>query len=138
MIRYGKTTQNAIAAVSLLAEAYDEQNPRRLSSSEIAASRNLSKPIVAKVLTTLSQAGIVSGTPGPGGGYALAVSPDSLTLFDVVILFERQDADLTCPFGPGWCGKGDPCPLHDELQLVGEQMETFLRSSRFAVFRSKP
>ncbi len=68
MLRYGKTTQSAIAAMSRLAEQYDGGRTR-VSSGDIAATRNLSRPLVAKMLTTLSQAGLIRGSPGPGGGY---------------------------------------------------------------------
>ena len=69
MSPYGKVSQAAIAAASLLAESYSSEDAKRLSSREIAEKRKLSQAIVAKVLTTLSQVGIVTGSPGPGGGY---------------------------------------------------------------------
>jgi Rrf2 family iron-sulfur cluster assembly transcriptional regulator len=72
MTPYGKTAQTAIAAVSRLAEVYDPARRVKLNSADIAGHRHLPQPVVSKVLTTLSQAGIVSGSPGPGGGYWLA------------------------------------------------------------------
>ena len=70
MTPYGKTAQNAVAAMSRLAEAYAEN--RLLSSIDIARDRNLPQTLVAKLLTMLSQAGLVEGVRGPGGGYRLA------------------------------------------------------------------
>ena len=136
MLRYGKTTQSAIAAMSRLAELYDG-GKTRVSSGDIAGKRNLPKPLVAKLLTILSQEGLVTGSPGPGGGYALARPPKEISLYDVAILFERGDDKRTCPFGPGWCGHGDPCPLHHGLQALDEKMVAFLRTTRFDVFSPK-
>jgi Rrf2 family protein len=132
MTPYGKTAQHAIAAMSRLAEVYAEK--RRLNSSEIAEDRGLPRPIIAKVLTELSQAGLVIGSPGPGGGYALAKPPGKITLYEVAELFDRMSQNISCPFGPNWCGSGAPCPLHDQLAELREQVVRFLKTSTFAEF----
>ena len=133
MFGSGKTSQNAIAAVSYLAEHYGAEG-RLISSLEIARERNLPKPIVAKVLTTLSQAAIVKGAPGPHGGYRLAVAPGEVTLHDVVACFEEPGAPVMCPFGPDWCGKKDPCPMHDSIADLQNTLEEFLRTKHFGIF----
>ena len=61
MTPYGKTAQTAIAAVSRLAEVYDPAKRVKPNSADIAEKRLLPQPIAAKVLTVLSQAGIVNG-----------------------------------------------------------------------------
>ncbi|MEZ5330053.1 MAG: Rrf2 family transcriptional regulator [Verrucomicrobiales bacterium] len=128
-------TQNAISAVSYLAEKYDADGGVRVSSLQIARKRGLPRPVVAKILTILSQAGIVSGAPGPNGGYCLARDPADITLWDVAVIFERSDADIMCPLGPGWCGTGEQCPLHDGIQKLREMTEDFLNSQTFEAFK---
>lgn len=135
MISYGKTTQYAIAAASRLAEVYDDHI--RLSSIDIARDRGLPKPVVAKVLTILSQAGIVAGSPGPGGGYALAKPPTEIRLMDVAECFDRLEKSVSCPFGPGYCGTGNPCPLHHQLLNIQEQFRRFLNNNTLDEFRKK-
>jgi Rrf2 family protein len=126
-----KTTQNAIAAMSRLAELYPDNQPA--SSADIAKARNLAQPLVAKVLTTLARAGLISGSPGPGGGYRFANNPRETSLLDVASLFERE-SDTACPFGPGWCGNQEPCPLHQSL-IAMKQIETdYLQNTTFDVF----
>ena len=136
MTPYGKTAHYAIAAMSRLAEVYAVK--QRLSSADIAQSRELPQPIVAKVLTNLSQAGLVAGAPGPGGGYSLARPPAEISLADVARLFERVEDQLTCPFGPNWCGNGPQCPLHEQLKRLREEYDHFLRSNLLAAFAEKP
>ncbi len=138
MTPYGKSAQTAIAAVSRLAQVYDPAKPVRLNSAEIAASRNLPQPAVAKVLTTLSQAGMIVGSPGPGGGYALARPPGEITLYEVACLFDRMEEGLGCPFGPNWCGTGPQCPLHERLDGLRSAIEAFLRGTTFAGFVGHP
>jgi Rrf2 family protein len=132
MIRYGKSTQNAVAAMSKLAEVY----PRglRLSSREVADARDMPQTLAAKLLTQLSQVGLVSGSPGPGGGYALAKPPGEICLYDVAAVFERVEEKTACPFGRNWCGTGEKCPLHDQIAALNDQYESFLRTTRFDVF----
>jgi Rrf2 family protein len=137
MTPYGKTAQTAIAAVSRLAEVYDPVQRVKLNSADIASNRNLPQPIVAKVLTILSQVGIVTGSPGPGGGYSLARPPAEITLYDVVALFERVDQNINCPFGPDYCGTSPQCPLHLDILKVREQIATFLKTTTFARFAGR-
>jgi Rrf2 family protein len=135
MLKYGKMAQNAISAISYLAEVYDE-GKTKLSSGDIAMRRNLSQTLVAKILVVLSQANLIDGTRGPGGGYWLAKKPDEITLNDIVMQFEKAGDHLQCPFGPGWCGNGDPCPLHDKLVEMDTQMCDFLTNTTLEVFAS--
>ncbi len=128
-----KTTQNAIAAMSRLAQIYDDPS-NSAASKEIADSRNLPVPAVAKILTELSRGGLVVGAPGPGGGYRLARKPEEITLMDVVVLFERMNYS-TCPFGPEWCGNGEPCPLHHSLAAMKQIYEDYLHNTTLAVFK---
>lgn len=134
MTPYGKTAHTAISAVSRLAEVYSPAERVRLNSADIAANRHLPKPVVAKVLTILSQAGIVAGSPGPGGGYWLARPPQDVSLFDVVSLFERVDDAVNCPFGPDYCGTTPHCPMHADILKIREQIAAFLQSVTFGRF----
>ncbi len=134
MTPYGKTAQHAIAAMSRLAQVYDPAKQVKLSSADVAESRDLPQPVVAKVLTTLSLAGLVGSTPGPGGGYWLAKPPDQITLYDVAALFDRLEESLGCPFGPNWCGNGPRCPIHNSLEALREQTAALLKRTTFAVF----
>jgi len=136
MTPYGKTAQNAIAAMSLMAEVYRDDPPVRLSSLQIAEQRKLMKPVVAKVLTVLSQAGMVTGSPGPNGGYRLAKSPEKISLFDICVQFDRLEESLICPLGKEWCGNGPQCPLHDELKELRENSNRFLQENTLALFQA--
>ena len=132
---YGKATETAIAAMSRLAEVWDD-GKTRLSATEIAESRQLQRPFVGKILTALSQAGLVHGTRGPGGGFRLARHPNEIKIYDVFRLFEREDDSVQCPFGGGICGVGQNCPLHDKLVGVQEAISQVLHDTSFETFRA--
>ncbi|WP_425398694.1 RrF2 family transcriptional regulator [Aeoliella sp.] len=132
MIRYGKTTQTAIAAMSRLAEVHE--SGQQLSSHDVARDREIAQTLAAKLLTTLSQAGLVAGARGPGGGYSLARPPQEISLIDIVAVFERPEGNLVCPFGPNWCGTNEPCPLHDDYVAFTDQFDQWLKTTTLAVF----
>lgn len=128
---YSKATETAIAAMTRLAEVWNPQQQTRLSASDIAEQRGLQRPFVSKVLSTLSQAGLVSGTRGPGGGFTLARNPADITLYEVYRLFEREDHGNACPFGGGICGAGEPCSLHDKLVNIQLSVDELLHETTF-------
>ena len=131
---YGKQTETAIAALSRLAEVWDEGRTR-LSAAEIADQRGLPRAMVAKILSTLSQASLVDGSPGPGGGYALARAPHLIRLREPHELFEREDVSTNCPFGGGVCGVGEPCAMHDRLKTMHGAIRKLLEETTFEIFR---
>ena len=44
----------------------------------------------------------------------------------------------SCPFGPGWCGVGAPCPLHDALASMAATAAAKLKKTNFAAFAKHP
>lgn len=133
---YGRQTETAIAAMSCLAEVFDS-GETRLSAAQIARNRDLQLPSVAKVLTILSGANLVEGSPGPGGGYALARHPKTICIYEVFELFESTDDERNCPFGGGVCGVGEKCAIHDKLSAIQNSMNRLLHDTTFESFRQK-
>ncbi len=123
----------AIASVSFLAANFDKKD-FRANAARIAKARTLSKPLVGKIMSQMSTAGLVNGTPGPGGGFFLARDPKDIPLIEIVKLFEKVEEGLSCPFGPDWCGTGDYCPLHFELAEKNDEMIDWLTRTTLDVF----
>ncbi len=130
MFIYGKTASNGISVMSYLAA----RPGLRAGSGEIAEARSISQPLTAKLLTQLAAAGLVSGQPGPGGGYTLARPAETINLASIIRIFEQTELPSLCPFGPDWCGHGDPCPLHDAIGLMVESNRRFIEETTLAVF----
>ncbi len=133
MFTYSKLAQSGIAALSYLAQVSGED--RLASSAEVAAARELSPVLVAKVLSLLSTAGLLTGRSGPTGGYRLARSPSEITMLDVIKVFDDPQKLPMCPFGPQWCGTGPNCPLHDTLFELRDNMFDRLGKETFEQFR---
>jgi len=123
-----------VAALSYLAEVY-APGGGAVTSAEVGKARGMPQALAAKLLSEASSAGLVIGTTGPGGGYRLARGPAEITLADIVWIYERKQEEPPCPFGPGWCGTGNPCPLHDEFVKLEQQSARFLEGTTLAVFQ---
>ena len=134
MFIYGKTVANAIAVMSYLAA----DSSRRAGSGEVSAARGISRALTAKLLTQLSQAGLVKGQPGLGGGYTLAKPAHEISLMNIAVLFEQTESPALCPFGHDWCGNGEPCPLHDTLKTMIEDNRRFMEGTRLSIFALNP
>lgn len=133
MFRYGKLAKQAVSAMSYLAERYGP-DAVAISSGEVGRERDIPTPLAAKLLSEAASAGLAKGVTGPGGGYRLARPPEEIRLADIVGIFEREMTEYPCPFGPGFCANGNPCPLHSnflELEAVGRK---FLEETTLAVF----
>jgi Rrf2 family protein len=136
MFRYGKLAQQAISAMSYLAERHSPDGPA-ISSAEVGRARGIPPALAAKVLSEAASAGLVRGVTGPGGGYRLAREPRDIRLADIIGLFEREMKEYPCPFGPGWCGHGNPCPLHDDFLRLDELGRRSLEKTTLVVFIRK-
>ena len=136
MFRYGKLARQAVSAISYLAEKYGPE-AAAVSSAEVGRARKIPTALAAKLLSQMGGAGLTLGTTGPGGGYRLARPPEKIQLSEIVALFERPMSELPCPFGEGWCGTGDPCPLHNDYLKLEENGPHFLEQTTLAVFAAK-
>lgn len=133
MFRYGKTARQAVAAATYLAACHGKQGGL-VSSGEVARARQIPPMLAAKVLSVMAGAGLLIGTPGPKGGYRLNRSPGQIHLMDVIRLFDSENENLPCPFGPDWCGNGAPCPLHESFAAIREMTNHFLSTTTLAGF----
>ncbi len=123
--------------MSYLAECYAADSAA-VSSSDVGKARKIPKALAAKLLSEAASAGLLRGTTGPGGGYRLSRPPEEIFLMDVVALFERRSEESPCPFGPGECGKGEQCPLHEDFEKLEQKSMEFLEGTSFAVFVKNP
>ncbi|MDP3849928.1 MAG: Rrf2 family transcriptional regulator [Luteolibacter sp.] len=133
MFRYGKLARQAVSAISYLAEKHGPE-VSWISSAEVGRARKIPATLAAKLLSQMATAGLTLGTTGPGGGYRLARPPGKIRLAEIVSLFERGMDEFPCPFGPDFCGTGDPCPLHHDFLKLEENGRHFLEQTTLEVF----
>jgi Rrf2 family protein len=115
-----KTAEYALRATVWLGRFPDDTE----SADHLAAVTKVPRRYLHKVLQDLVQAGLLRSQPGPGGGYALAQRPNTITILDVVNAVAPLERIRHCPLG--LTSHTKLCPLHKELDRVYAAIEESL------------
>ncbi|MDP6700895.1 MAG: Rrf2 family transcriptional regulator [Candidatus Latescibacteria bacterium] len=121
---FSQTSKYAIRALVHL--AHYESTPRL--SPEIAEELDIPKCFLAKILQDLVRRNLLQSFKGRGGGFKLARAPDRITLLEIVQAVEGPEFGQHCLLGLSECGDHNPCPLHDQWTLHGNQFLNMLQS----------
>ena len=124
---FSQTSEYALRVIAYLAGCNGEPATNRV----IAAGTLVPQGYLAKVLQTLSRAGMVKSQRGLHGGTILARDPHTLTLFDVVQAVDPIRRIESCPLALLAHGK-QLCPLHTRLDQAIGGIEKILRNSTIA------
>jgi Rrf2 family protein len=89
----GNQVEWALHCVTVLASAPKD---KLLSAKALSEFHGVPKEYLSKCLQQLSQAGLVTTTTGPRGGYALAKSPHQISFLDVVEAVEGKAKSFRC------------------------------------------
>lgn len=109
-----QTSEYALRAMVCLA-SYDKENKKPyINASEIARSTKVPITYLSKVLQRLVKGGFVSQKRGIKGGFQLLPSPEKVTLFSIVQLFDKIKRIHLCPLNLHDSDL-DLCPLHAAL-----------------------
>lgn len=126
-----KTAEYALRAVACLAAADSEL----VSADYLAEKTKVPRRYLHRVLQDLVEAQLVTSRPGPGGGYALSRSADTLSILDVVNAVAPLERIKSCPLGLPSHTK--LCPLHRELdRAYAATEEAFARVTIGKLLRS--
>ena len=111
-----RTAEYAVRAAVLLARHYGE---RLVSADEIATVLGAPRNYLGKTLNTLVRSGVLTSMRGPGGGFALAKTPDLLSVAEVIDVFaEVQATDARCVLEDRPCDALSPCAAHRRWSTI--------------------
>jgi Rrf2 family protein len=105
---FSQTTEYALRAVTHLAGQNALEAP---TTAEISRDTQIPSNYLAKVLRSLSRAGLVHSQRGPGGGHKLARNLAELTVLQVINAIDPLTRSQSCPLGL----ERQLCPLHRRL-----------------------
>jgi Rrf2 family protein len=106
------------------------------SADQLAKAIRVPRRYLHKVLQDLVKAGLVRSQSGPGGGYALARSPDEITILDTINAVGCIQRIRRCPLGLD--SHSSLCPLHEELDKAYAAMEDAFSRVTVAQVLSRP
>ncbi len=116
-----QTAEYALRAMACLAMRPDEL----VAASTLAEETKVPPDYLAKVLQQLSNADLIRGRRGVGGGYRLTRPPSKINLLDVINAIDAIRRIETCPLGLPGHGS-NLCPVHRRLdQAAAALIEIF-------------
>ena len=125
-----RTAKYALRAAVYLAERYEDAP---LSVRDMADDLEVPRNYLSKTLHRLVQAGVLTSTRGPGGGFGLRLTPDEVALKDVVEAVEPPEgSESRCLLGRARCSEEDPCAAHGRWCGIRDQLETFFGETTLA------
>lgn len=106
-----------------------------VTGRDIAARERLPADYVEQILLRLRRAGLVKSTRGARGGYALARSPELITVRDVMAASELATFELHCvshPVGEERCSDAGGCSIRPVWVMLQRKIDDVLASVRLA------
>lgn len=92
-VRLSDTVEWALHCCTLLATLPEDQT---LPAARLAEFHDVPPAYLAKALQAMTAAGIATSRPGPRGGYRLARPPAEVTLLEVVLAVDGEEAAFRC------------------------------------------
>jgi len=117
-----RLTHLADYAVVMMTAAARRNGDVRLSATELSDETGVPLPTAQKLMQRLSQAGLLVGTRGAGGGYALSRPVHEISLADIVEAVEGPIALTQCSGSdePSDCALDAHCRVKPHMGIVGE------------------
>lgn len=115
-----RATEYSIRAVLHLAAKHPTPV---ISKQEICEEEGITPAFLTKILQPLIRSGIVRSKRGVAGGFALAASPEKLTLLDVMRAAEEPMTLNLCLIDKHSCERNCSCPVHDLWAQARERIE---------------
>ncbi len=103
----------------------------RASTQEIASRQNIPGPFLAKIVSQLSLAGLVTTHRGAGGGVSLARPPSEISLLQVIEALEGPIRLNRCVIEPSQCPRDDVCPIHPIWAKAQVELTSLLQFTTF-------
>ncbi len=119
-----QTAEYALRAAVTLATAY----PAPTTVQIVSESVGVPVPYLAKVLSTLARAGVVTSQMGKRGGFTLMRPPDQTSVLDIVQAVDPIERVQGCPLGRPE-HHPELCPLHRRLDEAAARTEQAFRST---------
>ncbi len=109
---YPQTVTYALEALCHLARLTPDTY---VKVKDISSELGIPPHFLGKILTQLVRKKLILSSKGPTGGVALARTPGSVTIYDILKALDAQELlEEKCILGMEECSDSDACPFHKE------------------------
>ena len=108
------------------------------TTKEIASRFKISEQLMAKVLQKLTRAGLITSTQGAHGGYKLALSPQTISVAQIVESIDGPPAIVDCAVSGTECTcvqyREDVCNINNAFMKIQVGFRNFLEGITLSDF----
>lgn len=125
-----KLTTKGRYAVTAMTDLASSGGDGPVALSDIALRNGISIGYLEQLFAKLRRAGLVESARGKTGGYALARTPASIRVADIVAAVDEEIRTTACQPGAGHGCQGTTarCLTHDLWDELGRQIDIFLNA----------
>jgi len=105
-----------------------QEDPKRISVSELVEALDIPKPFLRKTLQTLNREGVLNSYKGKGGGFVLAMPPEEILLIRLIDIFQNPIRLTECIFKEKICSDIGTCPLKKRIDAIEKSVISELES----------
>jgi Rrf2 family protein len=137
MLRLTKKADYGLMALKFLAEQPGHAGAatggsESRSAKDIAEAYHIPPPMLAKILQTLTRAGLLVSHAGTNGGYALARPATDISAFEVIRAIDGPLFITSCITIHGTCDLAGTCTIKEPLRKVNDSIKELLSGIRIS------
>ena len=125
-------TRKAEYAVISMVELASLEEGESTTTKKIAETQEIPLNLVVQILAELNKAGWTNSHRGPSGGVSLAIDPSSITLKDVIELFDGPVTITRCLMQDAPCKNRKSCGLRNIWKQAQQNMLETLDNTTIA------
>jgi Rrf2 family iron-sulfur cluster assembly transcriptional regulator len=114
-------------AIQTLLHLADKREESYVFIREIAQDLNIPFFYLSKILNKLVKANILLSQKGPKGGIRFALDPNSIKVYDIILIIDGDDIFNKCVLGLPSCGGENPCAVHNTWWGLRGDIEKMFR-----------
>jgi Rrf2 family protein len=126
MLRLTKKADYGLMALKYLAEQSVAHPAAAQSAKDIALAYHIPPPLLAKILQTLTRAGLLVSHAGTNGGYALARPATQISAFEVIRAIDGPLFITSCITIHGACDLAGHCTIKEPLRKDNDSIKDLL------------
>jgi Rrf2 family iron-sulfur cluster assembly transcriptional regulator len=127
---FSKSFGYALRGILYVAVAGNDS--RKIHLQEIAEKLSIPKHFLGKIMRNMARYGVISSEKGTNGGFYINDSTLSTSLKKLVEITGERDAPDTCVLRLRKCSGADPCPLHNNVELLRGEWVRLLTNTTLA------
>ena len=118
-----RNTDYAIQALTAIAKSKEIT-----SVSELCSELGIPRAFLRRILQILNAQGFLISIKGKGGGFKLGSSPEKISIFDVMQVFQNPVKSDNCKLKKEFCPKRKHCKLRKKLNAMEKNIIKELKS----------